>query len=112
MLWLEFFSKVLALKFIKSESPLITHRVRKLSLLGLESLSCFYDSINKALLLVVQLIKGNVKLVLELFDLCLENIEVFIKELVTGKVSSGNGWSLVGLDGLFGDLQIVHFLTL
>ena len=112
MLWLKFFSKVLTLKFIKSESPLITHRVRKLSLLGLESLSSFYDSINKALFLVIQLIKGDVKLVLELFNLCLENIKIFIKELVSGKVSSGNGWSLVGLDGLFWDLQIVHLITL
>ena len=112
MLWLKFFSKVLTLKFIKSESPLITHRVRKLSLLGLESLSSFYDSINKALFLVIQLIKGDVKLVLELFNLCLENIKIFIKELVSGKVSPGNGWSLVGLDGLFRDLQIVHLITL
>lgn len=109
---MKFFSKVLTLKFIKSESPLITHRVRKLSLLGLESLSSFYDSINKALFLVIQLIKGDVKLVLELFNLCLENIKIFIKELVSGKVSSGNGWSLVRLDGLFRDLQVVHLITL
>jgi len=46
VIWLEFFSKVLTLKFIKRESPLITHGVRKQSLLSLKCLSSLDDSID------------------------------------------------------------------
>jgi hypothetical protein len=46
VIWLKFFSKVLTLKFIKRESPLIAHGVRKQSLLSLKCLSSFNDSID------------------------------------------------------------------
>lgn len=112
MLTLEFLTQVLTFKFFKLESSFITHGIRKNCFFSLKSLSSLDDLINKSLLLVIELVEGDIESIPKALNVSLQMFKVVLQEFVPCKINAVDRGSIIRINCLLGDLVLIHLVAL